>query len=93
MFRVEDDEWNITEQGIPKWTIDKIGFVHEVRAVADPAYETLTITARSGERVETLTDAVETARAVLKKYKDEEERQGILALEKAKAGALIELWN
>lgn len=93
MFRVEDDEWNITEQGIPKRTIKKIGYVHEVSAVADPAYETTTITARSGERVETLTDAVETARAVLKKYKDEEERQGILALEKAKAGALIELWN
>ncbi len=93
MFRVEDDEWDITEQGIPKRTIKKIGYVHEVSAVADPAYETTTITARSGERVETITDAVETARSVLKKYKDEEKKQGILALEKAKARALIDLWN
>lgn len=92
MFRVEDDEWDITEQGMPKRTIKKIGYIHEVSAVADPAYETTTITARSGETVETISDAVETARAKYKEYKDKEEkRQASLRLAKAKARAKVSL--
>lgn len=92
MFRVEDDDWEITNQGMPKRTIKKIGYVHEVSAVADPAYETTTITARSGESVETLSDAVETARAKYKEHMDKEERrQERLKLAKAKARAKLTL--
>lgn len=94
MFRVEDDDWEITEQGMPKRTIKRIGYVHEVSAVADPAYETTTITtARSGESVETLSDAVETARAKYKEHmdKEEERKAKALALAKAKARALLDL--
>lgn len=92
MFRVEDDDWEITEQGMPRRTIKKIGYVHEVSAVADPAYETTTITARSGESVETLSDAVETARSKYKEHMDKEERrQERLKLAKAKARAKLTL--
>lgn len=87
MFRVEEDEWSTTEQGMPKRIIKKIGYIHEVSAVADPAYKDTAITARSGESVETLSDAVETARA---KYTQYIQDKG-LALAKRKAKAKLEI--
>ena len=89
MFRVEEDEWSTTEQGMPKRTITRIGYIHEVSAVADPAYKDTTITARSGESVETLSDAVETARA---KYTQYIQDKG-LALAKRKAKAKLEIYR
>lgn len=83
MFRVEEDTWDFDGM-IPRRTITKIGYIHEVSAVSDPAYEATSITARSGEPIETITDAVETARK-----KAEEHR--VLLLERQKAIALLEL--
>lgn len=83
MFRVEEDEWDF-DGLIPRRTITKIGYIHEVSAVSDPAYEATSITARSGEPIETTTDAVKVARK-----KAEEHR--VLLLERQKAIALLEL--
>lgn len=83
MFRVEEDTWDFDGM-IPRRTITKIGYIHEVSAVSDPAYEATSITARSGEPIETITDAVKMARKKAEDHKT-------LLLERQKALALLEL--
>jgi len=82
MFTVDKDSWDDVDTDYPKRTIESIGKVFEVSAVAFPAYEGTSIEAASeGDALESAIASLESAREQLKEaraQKAEQERRTAL---------------
>jgi len=73
LFSVKEDAWEELDAKIPTRRIKKIARVREVSAVNFPAYDATEISARESRSLDSDLKALENARAVLDKTKEESE--------------------
>ncbi|MEI7667443.1 MAG: HK97 family phage prohead protease [Erysipelotrichaceae bacterium] len=73
LFSVKEDAWEELNAKIPTRRIKKIARVREVSAVNFPAYDATEISARESRSLDSDLKALENARAVLDKTKEESE--------------------
>jgi len=73
LFSVKEDAWEELDAKIPTRRIKKIARVREVSAVNFPAYDATEISARENRSLDSDLKALENARAVLDKTKEESE--------------------